>query len=179
MTRRLIGGLSVVPQLEDMLGMRTALHGPALLKHTRLIENPACQNLSASFKEIETTQELIDQQQHLHAMLQHVAENMGMPIDAIRETLGHVAREQGEAKASRLFLHMCTMRPESGEPAPAGGPPDQLGAPGGERVRGRERGKPPALGPDPWWSLWWSWRWSWRCTPSSRGLHGRTTASAT
>ena len=40
MTRRLIGGLSVVPQFEDMMGMKTVLHEPAVLKHTQLIENP-------------------------------------------------------------------------------------------------------------------------------------------
>ena len=130
MTRRLVGGFSVVPQFEDMLGTKTVLHEPAVLKHTQLIENPAYQNLFASFKETETTQELIAQQQLLHATLQQISANMGMPIDAIRETLGHGAREQGEAMASRLFIHMRNLRPERGEPGVQGppgppGPPDR------------------------------------------------------
>ena len=98
MTRRLVGGFSVVPQFEDMLETKTVLFEPAVLKRTQLIENPAYQNLFASFKEIETTQELIAQQQLLHATLKQIAANMGMQI---RETLGHIAREQGEAMASR------------------------------------------------------------------------------
>ena len=53
---RLIVGLSVVTQFEDMLGTKTVLHEPAVLKHTQLIENPVYQNLFASSKEIETTQ---------------------------------------------------------------------------------------------------------------------------
>ena len=47
-----------MPQFEDMIGQKTVLHEPAVLKHTQLIESPLYQNLFASFKEIETTQEL-------------------------------------------------------------------------------------------------------------------------
>ena len=144
--------LSVVPQFEDILGAKSLLHEPAVLNHKQLIENPVYQNLFASFKEIETTQELVAQPQLLHATLQQIAAKMGMPIDAIRETLGHIAREQGEALASRLFIHMRNLRPARGEPGVQGppGPPGPPGAPGaavrGERGERGERGPPGPAG---------------------------------
>ena len=93
----------MAPRFEDMVQNKTTLHEPHALKHTEIMASPAYQNLHAHFKTIETTQELLAQQQLLHATLTQIAANINMPVDVIRETLGQVAREQGEALASRLF----------------------------------------------------------------------------
>ncbi len=147
MARRVIGpGLHVVPQFEDMLQNKTTLHEPHALKHTEIMESPAYQNLYAHFKSIETTQELLAQQQLLHATLTQIAANINMPVDVIRETLGQVAREQGEAMASRLFVHMRNMRErEVGAQGPPG-PPGPPGMPGAAGLRG-ERGPAGEAGP--------------------------------
>jgi hypothetical protein len=71
-----------------MLQNKTTLHEPHALKHTEIMESPAYQNLYAHFKSIETTQELLAQQQLLHATLTQIAANINMPVDVIRETLG-------------------------------------------------------------------------------------------
>ena len=148
MARRVIGpGLHVVPRFEDMLQNKTTLHEPHALTHTDIMESPAYQNLYSHFKSIETTQELLAQQQLLHATLTQIAANINMPVDVIRETLGQVAREQGEAMASRLFIHMRNMRGERevGAQGPPG-PPGPPGMPGAAGLRG-ERGPAGEAGP--------------------------------
>ena len=60
MARKLIGpGLAQVPTFEDMLGKPAVATMPPARKYSDIMDNPLCQNLFNSFRNIETAQELV------------------------------------------------------------------------------------------------------------------------